>query len=389
MCMKLRSCGVFAAAMGVLLVAGVARAERQPATGPGARTGPAMVALDDGDFLLFGGKAADGTVLGDTWLGQVQNETYYPNRVGFTLLAQQGPPARYDAAIASDDRGRVYLHGGFDAAGNVLDDTWVWHRGNWTLTDRDPEFARAGHQMLIVEDRIVRPNEHGRRHNRSSHIIMFGGVDGAGNALHDTVRGTIRRVQRTIFVDLERINMSGPSARSHFTLVMSENGHRRWRDQRHRRRGTEIVLFGGLDGAGNPLGDTWRYFADADRWEQEANSGPAPRFGQSMVYDKHSRRFILFGGTNGADTYGDTWALKVINRRPPYAPTVQWVHLADMGPMPRCCAGMAYDEDWDVSVLFGGTDATGAAIEDVPAALYKAAENRRPGFWTNQVPAER
>ncbi len=384
---ELRSCGVLAAAVGALLVTGVAQAENEvgEATGPGARTGVAMVALDDGDFLLFGGQAADGTVLGDTWLGEVQCRTYYPNRVGFTLLALDGPPARYDAAIASDDHGKVYLHGGFDEAGNVLDDTWVWHRGSWTLTDRDPRFARAGHQMLILEDRNDR-REEDRRRERNSHIIMFGGVDGAGNALRDTVRGTIRRVLQTIFVDLERINMSGPSARSHFTLVMSEDGRRRPADERNRRRGTEILLFGGMDDAGNPLGDTWRYFAEADRWEQEANSGPSPRFGQSMVYDHDFKRFVLFGGTDGADTHGDTWAVKVINRRPPYAPTVQWIQLANDGPAPRCCAGMVYDKDFEVSILFGGTDGAGAAIEDIPAAIYKSPDNGRPGFWSNQAP---
>jgi hypothetical protein len=68
------------------------------------------------------------------------------------------------------------------------------------------------------------------------------------------------------------------------------------------------LLFGGADGAGNPLGDTWQ--SSGGQWSQRVPTGgvsPLARQGPGMVYDGATNTVVLFGGTNGTTNFNDTW----------------------------------------------------------------------------------
>lgn len=72
--------------------------------------------------------------------------------------------------------------------------------------------------------------------------------------------------------------------------------------------GIGLVLFGGRDGAGNALGDTWMYDIKAREWTPVESDAPAPRFGAAVASDPEGDRLILFGGQAGSDFFNDTWA---------------------------------------------------------------------------------
>jgi hypothetical protein len=106
------------------------------------------------------------------------------------------------------------------------------------------------------------------------------------------------------------------------------------------------VLFGGLSG-GNLLGDTWGW--DGSNWFEYQMAGPESRAFHSLVYDGASGRTILFGG-QATELLDDTWVWdgqKWVQ--------VELVDLEDDGnPPARSQAAMSYDADRNVAILYGG-----------------------------------
>jgi N-acetylneuraminic acid mutarotase len=79
---------------------------------------------------------------------------------------------------------------------------------------------------------------------------------------------------------------------------------------------------------------------------------PSPRAYTSMAYDEESDRVILFGGQSGNytldDSYnGETWVYDVTANK--------WTEMKPAsGPTRRGCAELAYDAESDRVILFGG-----------------------------------
>lgn len=71
--------------------------------------------------------------------------------------------------------------------------------------------------------------------------------------------------------------------------------------------GGQLLLFGGRDGDGNALGDTWLFDIETNTWSQHEGEGPSPRFGSATAVDRGRNRLWLFGGQAGADFFNDTW----------------------------------------------------------------------------------
>jgi N-acetylneuraminic acid mutarotase len=117
-----------------------------------------------------------------------------------------------------------------------------------------------------------------------------------------------------------------------------------------------LILFGGGCWVGKtnyekalPLGDTWEYDPSANRWtELKPVGGPSARWRHSMFYDPASRKVILYGGSNGEDTFGDMWAYDLA------ANTWTKMHPAGDSPGAFGIASMAYDVDIGAAILFGG-----------------------------------
>jgi hypothetical protein len=89
----------------------------------------AMLTWDtaDGYALLFGGYNAGTTYYNDTW-------TYvHGNWNNITGTTNQTPTGRWRASMTYDaSDGYVVMFGGTAAAGTALSDTWEFHAGNWT-----------------------------------------------------------------------------------------------------------------------------------------------------------------------------------------------------------------------------------------------------------------
>lgn len=113
----------------------------------------------------------------------------------------------------------------------------------------------------------------------------------------------------------------------------------------------QIILFGGVNGYGEWLDDTWSYDAATNSWFDLAPPGarPLPRMGHALAYDPVTRQMILFGGIDDIDTYfGDTWAYDFA--------TNSWLDLNPAGQVPTGRYGhtMVYDAGSGRVLLFGG-----------------------------------
>jgi len=108
-----------------------------------------------------------------------------------------------------------------------------------------------------------------------------------------------------------------------------------------------VVLFGGLAvtaGVGGNLlvGDTWEW--DGENWTQVDDMGPSARNCLAVAYDRNRDRLVLFGGITGNVASGETWEWD----------GQDWTQVSETGPQPRILHAMAFDSSKNVVTLFGG-----------------------------------
>ena len=107
-----------------------------------------------------------------------------------------------------------------------------------------------------------------------------------------------------------------------------------------------ILLFGGTDGL-TTFGDTWRW--DGISWSQlSPGVTPPARSRHAMTYDRVRRRVVMFGGFSGTGALGDTWEFDRVSGT--------WALVSAFGPPARWGHELAYDENRGRVVMFGGFD---------------------------------
>lgn len=278
---------------------------------PPARTGHGL-AHDSarGVAVLFGGDNGTATAFADTW---EWNGFGWGQRV-----TPSAPTPRWGHSMVYDTRrSRVVLFGGYaptDPAGSQAD-TWEWDGATWThrfLPVQPP--ARGYHGMTYDSWR--------------GHVLVFGGVTGAGQHLDDT--WAFNGVTWAQVASVTR-----PSARRGVAVAFDDN------------RG-QTVLFGGGDGS-QVLGDTWLF--DGANWQQTAATGPAARQEARLAHDGLCGHTVLHGGADHAfaTNYGDSWAWDGAG----------WVPVAGAAPQGRHGAAMAFDAQRGQMLLWGGRSAGG------------------------------
>jgi hypothetical protein len=78
-----------------------------------------------------------------------------------------------------------------------------------------------------------------------------------------------------------------------------------------------MFIYGGRSESNAVLNDVWLYSLHLDLWTQISLSpqlpSPSPRFHASCVLDPTDdkrERVLVFGGTDGADCFGDLWSFQ-------------------------------------------------------------------------------
>lgn len=277
------------------------------------------MAYDSGSdrIVLFGGLTESGSVLGDTWAFNVDQNTW------MTMNPAAGPSARSSHAMAYDvPADRIILFGGVQNVGGAfveVNDTWAYDFDTNTWMNRNPAIApspRLGHRMA--------------HDDQSGRTVLLSGHRGQGPSatlFHDTWAYD--------FAANEWSDMApspNPAAGNHGSLAYDTQSDR-------------IVHFGGQAFPGAYSNETWSYSFDTNTWtESQPSARPSPRFAHAMAYDTTSDRTILFGGSAGSD---ETWGFNLA--------AGEWERMTPSSqPSGRLGHRMAYDRQSDRIMLFGG-----------------------------------
>ncbi|MBL8751699.1 MAG: hypothetical protein JNK15_00245 [Planctomycetes bacterium] len=302
---------------------------------PSGRRGHAMVANPvTQTMFLFGGY--DGVQdKDDVWEFAPQTDTWVQRNLGGS-----GPSARQGCCMAfhphgGGTNGRVYLFGGsaFD------DETWEYNPYTSVWTQLFPAVSPPGRYLASMAYVSV-----------GARIVLFGGLGLPGSSavpLGDTwvftrsgPAGTPTWTQVT--------GGSSPDARYAHGLTVSSSG-------------AEVVLLGGTNAipvgsASTVLEETWKYSV-LGGWTKAAPS-PTPRDGVAMAYDSVRNRHVVFGGrTPGPNSVdlAETWEIDGLN----------WIARSpSLPPQARSDAAMAYHEQAQTIVLFGGKTNVGTNLGD-------------------------
>jgi N-acetylneuraminic acid mutarotase len=138
--------------------------------------------------------------------------------------------------------------------------------------------------------------------------------------------------------DLINVNVPMPFPRASHQLVYDNKSDR-------------FILFGGRP---NLLNDTWAYDANANVWTYREPANSPPGGEGPMAYDSQSDRIILFVGRIGDPPFKDipseTWAYDYN--------TNTWTNMKpEITPPLSLAPRMVYDSESDRMILFGGNDA--------------------------------
>ncbi|AMO24077.1 hypothetical protein GCM10027034_17740 [Ramlibacter solisilvae] len=276
--------------------------------GPTARLRHAMCFESSNNrTILFGGDSGHNGLLGDTWMREGD---------AWTQIGDTGPSSRHSHAMCGCGTSFLFGGRGRDA---YFGDTWrILSGDDWTQLEDTGPSARAGHGMVF--------EQHGAR------VILFGG-ENADGPLGDTWQWDFMREDKWT-----QIEDTGPSARRYPVMAY---------DMINRR----VVLFGGVDGSGRSLGDTWALTAAG--WAQIAHFGvPSSAAGAMVGTDVN---LVSYGGLVGSDDLlSGTWSFD----------GQFWTQRQDMGPGARWGHAMSFDAKRRSIVLFGGAKAAPGAAGD-------------------------
>jgi hypothetical protein len=256
--------------------------------------------------VLFSGSAGRAGPVNDTWEWDGH---------AWTQVADMGPAPRQHFRMSYDTvRQRLVLFGGIPVKlttvsdDETLGDTWEWNGTEWTQVADIGPGPRVGHALTYDTVR--------------QRAVLFGGYDpGRDNKFfNDTWAwdGT----------EWTQIDDTGPPARIYPTMVF--DGSREC-----------LVLFGGWATEPKWLGDTWETVM-AGGWVKLQDMGPLSMADPKMAYtEKHT---VLFGYPEGAGGAGHTWEWD----------GGLWTQRQDIGPPTRAGYDLAYDNQRERVVLFGG-----------------------------------
>jgi hypothetical protein len=212
--------------------------------------------------------------------------------------------------------------------------------------------------------------------NDTGTLVLFGGQTAPGGLSKDTWVWN-----GSTWTDFPGSKIQAPSARQLAAMAFDPVLH-------------QLILFGGENAAGQPLGDTWAW--NGASWYQVSPSGlqsPSARFGAGMSFDPGGQ-IVLFGGTGydsqapaTTSTTGTTTTTTILNSTTSTpadtSPTTDalvdagppvsladtwtwngagWTPETSAGPSARSQAAMVYDSTSGQTLLFGGQSDTAGSV---------------------------
>ena len=204
-----------------------------------------------GVCVLFGGLAADNTLLSDTW--------EYDGIDWVLRVPAHAPSARFRAAMCFDTwRSRSVLFGGYrqPVTGLISNELWEFDGADWIQrTSTSPWPAASATQGMAFDARRGR-------------VVMYGSAMGSSSPTYEWDGSQW----------ISSASSPRPSAVQYVPMAFDAARER-------------IVLTKGLDGSGASRGETWEW--DGGAWT--LRSSGEPQIGRTVcAWDAHARRLLVF-----------------------------------------------------------------------------------------------
>ena len=302
------------------------------------RSGPQMYQDEMGGWWMqdggedFEGGAFDGMLIEN---GTIRLETYFePGEWYWEQVFTVSDPRQRDGhAMAYDPVNKKVVLFGNSGANN--DETWIFDTSQhiWSQVAVEGPSGRYGHAMVYDE--------------LNKNILLFGGIASPGG-----YRGDTWTFDTTTSI-WTKISDSGPDPRSHHAMAYDTDNNK-------------VVLFGGYNPGvdGTYLSDTWILDVSDYSWNQVGGMGPDGRRYHSMIYDRGSKKIVIFGGDGQPHHYGDTWTFNTTQNI--------WMQVASSGPSERELHAMIYDQKNERTIMFGGSLSTS---KDSNTYIYRCTTN--------------
>ena len=287
-----------------------------PVTGQPFQRAGAALAFDpvEGLGVVFGGRAANGTLLNDTWV----NDGDFPGRWGaapYTLHV--APPPLFDAAMTFDTTlNEFLLFGGSLANGTAYNGTWVFSSFAWVdLSGHLPAAPPADRSPTMAFDPAT------------GEVLLVSSADPGATWSFGSGGWTA----------LPSSEWPTPTVNATAVEDPSLGG---------------VLLFGGQSvGSGSdPVNSTWTFLSAG--WQSVATARAPPSEARpALSYDQRIPGVLLYSGLSNpsAWTYTSTgWAPWTSSPVPPA----------------RADAQLYYDSDASYDSLFGGIAANGSIDAD-------------------------
>ena len=331
-----------------------------------------------GDRLLaFGGSS--GPILSDTWALPLDAPTMW---VPLSGTRRKGHSALYDSA-----RGRMVVFGGQNAT--TLNDVWELSLGTMPTWEKlaptgTPPTPRALHGAIYEPQR--------------DRLLIFGGRDSAPlndvweltfsgelawhqlaptgtpptpredvAAAYDETRGRLMvfggAALGGVYNEVWALTTAGTPAWTKLTPAGTAPSARGGAHMIYDHARDRLVIHGGYDKLFLPIGDVYALtLSGTPTWTKLNPTGtaPAPRFAGATIFDEGRDRFLVSGGTDFDQYFGDTFALTFSGTT-----GAAWTPLSFSGTTPavRSDHKAIYDPPNDRMVFFGGQNLGGILHE--------------------------
>ncbi len=225
------------------------------------------LSYDGYNVVMFGGRSYDAPQF-DTW---TWDGTIWTKQAPATV-----PTGRFQHKLGylGAAAPKAVMFGGATVL-ELLNETWVWNGHSATLNW--VKAASSANPAPRVDHAFT---------GGPTFCVLFGGKDSA------TLLSDSWKFDGTQWTQLTPTGSPGPRAEA---AIAYDTANSKW------------VMFGGRTDT-ELLGETYTLNSAGTAWTKEAPAAsPSPRVGAQMCYDAQAGAVLLMGGTNGYDTFNDTW----------------------------------------------------------------------------------
>ncbi len=303
--------------------------ELSPAANPVGRRAHSMTYDDESDrIVLFGGSDDADIALGDVWHFDYNTETWSQ------ATPDYGPYARLRHTLAYDSESDVVIAFGgthtsyYEGPMIANDTTWAYDANEEHWRQISPITQAERNDIMMAFD------------SESNMTIIFGGRDNmpATKIAKDITWAYDASIDA--YFNMSPVLTPGPKSNG-FMVYDAQSD--------------VCVVFGGFNDSNDAVAsaETWLYDFNTNTWTNASPAtNPPARYVHRMAYDSKSDRTILFGGFDGSSLYGDTWAYDVEANT--------WEEMTPAtSPSGRVDHWMSYDWESDRVILFGGQPTSG------------------------------